>query len=99
MVTSGDFDEDMSEWDIEDFGENDEIEDIVSKLDEHDFDGLSKLDFFALGIPTSGEGLSAEEIGSLLSDALDKAGIDWSSGEYKCTELYSKEKLSGDFFN
>lgn len=96
---SGDFDEDMSEWDIEDFGENDEIEDIVSKLDEHDFDGLSKLDFFALGIPTSGEGLSAEEIGSLLSDALDKAGIDWSSGEYKCTELYSKEKLSGDFFN
>lgn len=53
---SGDFGENMSEWDIEDFCEEVDVDCIVRHMDINDFTGLSKLDFFALGVPTSGEG-------------------------------------------
>lgn len=93
---SGDFDDNMSEWDVEDFADDGDVENDVSLLSIKDFEGLSNLDFFALGVPASGEGLSANDIGELLSKALDEAGIDWSRGEFMCTELFSKEKPSGD---
>ncbi len=95
----GDFDDDMSEWDVEDFAEDGNVEEIISDLSVNDFAGLSNLDFFASGIPTSGDGMSTKDIGDLLSKALNEAGIDWSCGEFKCTKLFSKEELSGDFDN
>ncbi len=98
-TVSGDFGGNMSEWDIEDFCEEGDVDRIVRHMDINDFTGLSNLDFFALGIPTSGEGLSADEIGNLLSKALNDAGIDWSCGEFKCTKLFSEDEPSGDFDN
>lgn len=96
---SGDFSQNMSEWDMEDFCEEGDVDGIVNHMNIDDFKGLNALDLFALGVPTSGEGMNAEEIGYLLSKSLNDAGIDWSCGEFKCTKLFSKEELAGDFGN
>lgn len=96
---SGDIDGNMSEWDIEDYCEEGDVDGIIGGLNINDFDGLKNLDFFAQGVPTNGEGLNSEAIGSALAKALNECGIDWSCGEFKCTKLFSENELSGDFDN
>lgn len=95
----GEFEGDMSEWDMEDFGDDGEVDGIVSQLNINDFNGLSNLDLFALGVPTSGDGLSSEDIGTAIANALNTSGIEWSSGEFECTKLFSDDAPSGYFDN
>lgn len=98
-VISGGFGENLSEWDMEDFGDDGEVDGIVSQLNINDFNGLSNLDLFALGVPTSGDGLSSEDIGTAIANALNTSGIEWSSGEFECTKLFSDDAHSGYFGN
>lgn len=96
---SRDFDKEMSEWDMEDFCDEGDVDGIIGGLDINDFDGLNDLDFFAQGVPTNGNGLSREDVGSTLVKVLNECGIDWSYGEFKCTKLFSEDGLSGEFDN
>lgn len=90
------FDE-MNEFEIEDYIEEDNVSDRVAELTIEDFDGLGELDLQAQGVPTNGEGLSSDDIGKALAKALDACGIDWGCGDFECSKLFASNELTGDF--
>lgn len=90
------FDDDMSSLDIEcDF--EDIVQDRIDDLSDDDFEDLNYIDFHSQGVPVSGEGLSKDDIGAALANALDAYDIDWSFGEFECSKLFSEDMPSGDF--
>jgi len=71
-----------------------DVEGPVENISERSFKGLSRLDFYALGVPTSGEGLDEFDVAKAIKKALNKAEVKYDGGEVMCTEFFSKDELS-----
>lgn len=82
-------DDDLSDDEVEDWF----LEGLSEDLSFHGFEGLEKLDLFALGVPTNENDEAEKTIEDYLSDAFDKCFPDiYEDYEYQCSELYMGEE-------
>ena len=68
------------------------LEGLSEDLSFHGFEGLEKLDFYDLGVPTNDDGCS-KLVECYISDALNKCVPNvWQECKYQCSDLYFKKE-------
>ena len=78
-------DDDLDEDSVEDWF----LDGLSEDLSFHGFEGLEKLDFYTLGVPTNESDEAELTIEDYISKAFDKCFPDiWENYEYQCSELY-----------
>lgn len=103
----------LSDFELEDFDIEEYDSSHSRFYDIEDFIGLCDLDFHVSGVPVCEDEMRAKyaesnsdeytidkmkfDLEIMLTCAFCNAGIDYDCGEYQCTSIFSRSKISGDF--